>query len=77
MPFQRDALLLSLYEACRHRPAAIADATALTETVISKLVSGTYIKDGIVRRQDIVEVCKTTLAAFDEAASVHYSAFHH
>lgn len=73
--FQRDALYLSLYEACRHRPHAIADASDLTDTVIGKLLNG-YVSNGIVKRADVLDVASKTLGSFDSAAQVHYAAYH-
>src|SRR5690348_1875861 len=36
-PFLRDKLFLSIYKSCQHRPDAIQDASALTDTVVSRL----------------------------------------
>lgn len=74
--FQREALFLSLYEACRHRPHAIAEAGDLTDTVIRKLLNG-YVHNGVIRRADLLTVVSETLGAFDSAAQVHYTAYHH
>lgn len=76
MPFLRDMLFLSLYDACRHRSTAITDASALTDTVIGKLLAGQHVKDGTVQRDDISTCCKQVLAAFDTTAATHYAAFH-
>jgi transcriptional repressor NrdR len=72
--FSRDKLLLSIYESVRHRPEALQDASALTETIIGKLrhtASG-----GLLTIKDIILAVQATLNNFDEAASVHYRAFH-
>lgn len=74
-PFQREALFLSLYEACRHRPQALAEAADLTDTVIRKLLN-TYVHNGTVRRADLLAVASETLGAFDNAAQIHYTAYH-
>lgn len=74
--FQREALFLSLYEACRHRPQAITEASDLTDTVVRKLLNG-YAYDGVVKRTDLLAVTSETLGAFDSAAQVHYTAYHH
>lgn len=73
--FQREALFLSLYEACRHRPHAIAEAADLTDTVIRRLLNG-YVHDGAIRRADLLAVASETLGAFDNAAQTHYAAYH-
>jgi transcriptional repressor NrdR len=74
VPFMRDKLLLSLHRSCQHRPAALSDASALTDTVIKKLL--TQAKDGVIPVQAIASTVQTALARFDQAASVHYQAFH-
>lgn len=73
-PFQRDKLFLSLYRSCQHRPAALSDASALADTIISKLQA--QIKNGIVDGQAIFQAAQVALNRFDTAASVHYQAFH-
>lgn len=75
VPFDRDLLFLSLYEACRHRPKAVSDAAALTDTVIRKLIPR-HIIDGTLKVDDIVRVTTGILRRFDKAAYVHYQAFH-
>ena len=74
VPFSRDKLFLSLYDSCRHRPEAVDDATALSETVINKLVS--QVKDASLTRRAIVTIAQTTLSRFDNLAGRHYQAFH-
>src|SRR6185437_9888562 len=39
MPFWRDKLMLSLYQACEHRQTALKDASELADTIIKKLAS--------------------------------------
>lgn len=73
--FQREVLFLSLYEACKHRPHAIADANDLTDNVIRKLLNG-HVHDGVIKRADLLAVAGETLGAFDIAAQVHYAAYH-
>jgi transcriptional regulator NrdR family protein len=74
-PFSRDKLFISLYESCQHRSTALNDAAGLTDTVIKK--TGGQIKDGVVSRRSLVQTAQVALNRFDEAASVHYQAFHH
>lgn len=70
--FNRDVLFLSLYESLRHRNTAVKDAAALTNTVISHL----HAAGGVLEVNEIISQCKNALARFDNAAYVHYQAFH-
>jgi transcriptional regulator NrdR family protein len=72
--FQRDKLLLSLHRSCQHRKTALSDAQGLTDTVIKKLL--TQINDGIINSTVIAQTTQVALNRFDNAASVHYAAFH-
>lgn len=74
-PFSRDLLFLSIYESCRHRTQAAADAAALTDTVIAKL-HRLQESPGSLDRDTIVLAASETLKAFDAVACVHYLAFH-
>jgi transcriptional repressor NrdR len=73
-PFSRDRLLISLYKSLQHRPSALDDASGLTATVISQLL--TLAKDGLITTMLIAQTAQTTLARFDLAAATHYQAFH-
>ncbi len=73
-PFSRDLLFISLYEACRHRKTAQTDATALTDTVLSRLWPG--IADAAVTRQQIISATADVLKRFDRAAATTYRAYH-
>jgi transcriptional regulator NrdR family protein len=73
-PFSRDKLLMSLYASCQHRKTALDDASALTDTVIKKLLSST--RDGTINSQIITDTALVALSRFDKAASTHYAAFH-
>lgn len=73
-PFSRDKLFLSLHKSLGHRPTAIQDAGALTDTIIRKLV--TQITAGSVERITIVYAVQVSLTRFDKVASTHYAAFH-
>jgi len=74
-PFQRDKLFLDIYDACRHRSNAISDATALTETVLSKLLA-LRTSQGLIPRDTLVKITDSVLKQFDRSAHVHYLAFH-
>lgn len=73
-PFNRDKLLLSIYASCQHRPSALSDASALTETVINKLLFNATA--GVLEAAAIAQTVQVALNRFDKAASVHYQAFH-
>ncbi len=73
-PFNRDKLLLSIYASCQHRPSALSDASALTETVINKLLFNATA--GVLEAPAIAQTVQVALNRFDKAASVHYQAFH-
>lgn len=75
VPFRRDHLLLSIWEACRHRPDSLDTASALTDTIMQKLV-GARPSNGSITRATLVGTVEQTLAHFDEAAAVSYRAFH-
>ncbi len=75
VPFERDMLFLSIYEACRHRKNAVSDAASLTTTVLSKLQM-IATSNGAIQRNDIVRVTSETLKLFDNASAVHYLAYH-
>src|SRR5258708_4601040 len=68
VPFKRDVLFLSLYEACRHRKHPIADATALAGTVVGKLLKKQT--KGLLTREEIIKTASTALKQFDHAAYV-------
>ncbi len=74
VPFSRDQLFLSIYDACKHRTVAVSDAGALTNTIIAKLWR--MATGGSIERDDLVAVAAATLTPFDAAAAVHYQAFH-
>ena len=74
-PFARDLLFLSIYDACKHRKTGVADASAITETVLGKLLQ-LNTQDGVIPRDALVTIVSETLKRFDTAASVHYLAYH-
>jgi transcriptional repressor NrdR len=73
-PFSRDKLLLSIYDSLRHRKTATADATALTNTILSQLYP--QIENALLERDGIVEISAAVLERFDKAAATSYRAFH-
>jgi transcriptional repressor NrdR len=73
-PFQREKLLLSIYESLRHRKDAVEAATALTQTIVGQLIA--QIVNASLPRNTITEITAVALARFDHAAGVQYTAFH-
>ncbi len=72
-PFVRDELFLSVYDSLRHRKTALADATALTETIMSSLSpSG----DALIDRNKIIRETSRVLHRFDRVAAALYEALH-
>lgn len=74
VPFSRDQLFASVHDSCRHRPTAIGDATALTQTIITDLTRAQ--RAGIVATRDIFIAAHTVLQRFDKAAATVYAAYH-
>lgn len=73
-PFLRDKLFIAVFHSLEHRKTAVADATALTDTIMSGL-SGCMI-DGAVDRNRLTTLATSVLKRFDTVAGVHYQAFH-
>lgn len=73
-PFSRDQLFVSIYESCKHRKDAQTAASALTDTVIGKLLP--MVSQAAIERAQIVTTAATVLGRFDKAAGVHYAAYH-
>lgn len=73
-PFSRDTLLMSIYDSLRHRKSALQDATALTDTVLSKLWP--HVTSASLQREDVVRITHEVLRRFDKAAATSYHAFH-
>lgn len=73
-PFLRDKLMMSLHRSCAHRLTALTDAAALTDTVIKKMQDKHV--NGLIDSKTIANISSVVLNRFDQAASVHYNAFH-
>lgn len=73
-PFSRDKLFLSLHDSLKHRKNAIAASTALTDTVLAKLLP--RIKDASIQKTDISLAASDVLKHFDRVALTQYQAFH-
>lgn len=73
-PFLRDRLLVSLHTSCAHRPTALSDAIALTNTILARL--RILQQQGAIESTQISQTASEVLKRFDNAAYVHYQAFH-
>lgn len=73
-PFSRDLLFVSIYESTKHRPDALDDASALTQTIIAQLSA--LATNGKLDRDVIVAVSTAVLERFDKVAATMYAAYH-
>lgn len=73
--FIREKLFLSLYKSLQHRPSMLNDTIGLTDTIVAQIYA--RAENGSITPEHISQLCITTLEHFDEAAAVHYKAFHH
>lgn len=73
-PFSRDKLLLSIHRSLLHRKDAATAATALTDTVLTKLLK--FIDNAQLDRDIVVKATTEVLKRFDKSAAVTYSAFY-
>lgn len=70
--FSRDALFMSVFSSLQHRTDALDAASALTETIMHKLL--TVHKTGVLRPQDIISSTTQVLRNFDTVAGSVYAA---
>lgn len=70
-PFNRDILFVSIRDSLQHRKSATNDASALTATIISKLLS---LGKAQLTTEEIKSIAVATLASFDSTAAAVYSA---
>lgn len=73
-PFERDRLFVSVYESCKHRPTALADATGLLLTITANVLHAA--NDGTIERNQLATIVHETLERFDSAAATVYGAYH-
>ena len=73
-PFNRDKLFTSIHDSLKHRKSPVYDATALTDTIINKVV--TIITNPKLDTSIIRDICHDTLQKYDSVAATHYAAFH-
>ncbi|HSX06113.1 MAG TPA: hypothetical protein VLG92_00125 [Candidatus Saccharimonadia bacterium] len=73
-PFSRDKLFVSILKAVGHRKTATEDASALTATIVAKLLANAV--DAVISPNDIMEYTLETLHRFDTVAAMQYEAYH-
>lgn len=64
-------LFLSIKDSLSHRETALSDATALTDTVLARVLAQ---KEAIVETSFIINITTEVLYRFDRTASAVYSA---
>ena len=69
--FQQDKLYISIWKALQHRKQPTAEATALTDTIVAKVLAK---KSAIIESSVIQKITIETLGAFDPIAASVYSA---
>lgn len=74
--FSRDKLFLSLYKSLGHRSDALNSATALTETIIGRLLTKKKTTDGVINPGVLTDMSHEVLKRFDKAAASSYKAYH-
>lgn len=72
--FERDKLFISVYEALKHRKTAQIDATALTDSILAKVVL--LSQQGSIKQSELYDITDATLSLFDRVAETYYSAYH-
>ena len=74
IPFTRDKLFLSIYKSSEHRKTAVDDASALTDTVIAKLIRSSRVS--VIPAHTLALLVYETLKNFDHASAVQFAAYH-
>jgi transcriptional regulator NrdR family protein len=74
VPFSRDNLFISLYRSCGHRSTALSDASLITDTIISKLLS--KVENSCISQNIIQQYAFITLKRFDPVAATFYKAYY-
>lgn len=74
-PYNRDQLLMDIYEACKHRTKPAEDAQALVLTITSDIVR-VVDERGTIGQDKVTETIKTVLQRFDPVAATVYAAYH-
>jgi transcriptional regulator NrdR family protein len=75
-PFSRDKLYLSLHKSLSHRQDAVVSATALTETIIGRLLKANRLQDGALQVGTLISTAYTVLKRYDPPSANTYKAYH-
>jgi len=75
-PFSRDKLFLSLNSALGHRKDSLTSSTALTQTILSRVMSKKHIQNGTLSTNSIAKESYQVLKRFDPLAANTYKAYH-
>lgn len=73
-PLDRDALLITIYESCKHRQKALEEAASLTNTIIGDILAQTS-SNGTIEQIKLHDIIRTVLERFDPAAATIYTAY--
>lgn len=69
--FSRDVLFLSVLDSLAHRKTALSDATALTDTILTRILAQ---KEAIIEITYLINITAEVLYRFDRTASAVYKA---
>ena len=72
-PFSRDILFMSIKDSLSHRKTALADATALTDTVLAQVLAK---KSASIESSALKIIVHQVLKKFDPTAAAVYKATH-
>jgi len=72
--FDRDTLLLSIYDALKHRETALKDAQGLTRTILANALK--TATDSVITRTSLIKEALQVLERFDTTAATMYRAYH-
>ncbi len=70
--FSRDKLFVSIFESCKHRKRAFADAGGVTGTVVHEILK--RLDNGVILQSDITSITYEILNRFDSVAATLYKA---
>jgi transcriptional regulator NrdR family protein len=70
-PFQRDKLFISIKDSCAHRKSALADASALTDTVLGRILTQ---NQATIDVDLLISLTAEIITRFDKTAGAVYRA---
>lgn len=75
-PFSRDKLYLSIYKSLGHRPDALDCSTALTATIIGRVLKKGKVEGGRLQASIVAKTAHEVLKRFDPAGANAYKTYH-